>query len=50
MRVSKEPLAPLRSWKEFFLGERALRLKKAHRAQRTSAVLLTQMTHATAAE
>jgi len=31
MRVSKEPLEPLRCWKELFLGERAFKMKKVSR-------------------
>ena len=27
MRISKDPMEPLRCWKELFLGERALRTK-----------------------
>lgn len=34
MRVSRDPLEPLRSWKELFLGERAFRPKKLPRSLR----------------
>ena len=32
MRVSKEPMEPLRCWKELWLGERASRPKKTVRS------------------
>ena len=31
MRVSKDPMEPLRCWKELLVGERAFRAKKALR-------------------
>jgi hypothetical protein len=44
-------MAPLRCWKELFLGERASRLKKNNRASRpASSTLLTRFVHASAAE
>lgn len=35
MRTSKDPLAPLRCWKELFLGERSQRSKKQDRQARS---------------
>lgn len=31
MQISKDPMAPLRTWKELFLGERALKSKRSLR-------------------
>jgi hypothetical protein len=31
MRISRDPLSPLRSWKELFLGERAGKIQKESR-------------------
>jgi hypothetical protein len=45
MRVSREPLAPLRSWKELFLGARALRQKKANRGRRMDSTGTLQVAH-----
>jgi hypothetical protein len=35
MQTSKDPLAPLRCWKELLLGERALKAKTEARAPRS---------------
>jgi hypothetical protein len=44
-------MAPLRSWKELFLGERALRLKKSARARQSmSHSSLANGTHTTATQ
>ena len=45
MRVSREPLTPLRSWKELFLGTRAQRPKKSERVRRPESSLLLQTAH-----
>ena len=34
MRVSKDPLEPLRCWKELFLGERTFKSRKRSETQR----------------
>jgi hypothetical protein len=34
MRVSKDPLEPLRCWKELFLGERTFKSRKGSATQR----------------
>jgi hypothetical protein len=34
MQISKDPLAPLRAWKELLMGERALKGKKSWRDRR----------------
>ena len=34
MQTSRDPMAPLRTWKELFLGERALKSKRANRPRR----------------
>jgi hypothetical protein len=36
MQISKDPLAPLRAWKELLFGERALKAKRSWRARRRS--------------
>ena len=35
MRTSKDPMEPLRSWKELLMGDRAFRQKKASRQLRS---------------
>jgi hypothetical protein len=42
MRVSREPLAPLRSWKELLLGARVPRPKKSERVRRPESGVLLQ--------
>ena len=34
MQTSKDPMAPLRTWKELFLGERAFKPKRSERQRR----------------
>ena len=34
MRVSKDPMEPLRCWKELFFGERVIKAKKLLRLRR----------------
>jgi hypothetical protein len=34
MRISKDPLAPARNWKELFFGERGNRRKKSANSRR----------------
>jgi hypothetical protein len=44
MRTSKDPLEPLRNWKELFLGERTVR-KSPRARRRTLAVALGSVGH-----
>jgi hypothetical protein len=49
MRTSKDPLAPIRNWKELFLGER--NTKKVSRPRRRSLTLgFGDVSHAHAGE
>jgi hypothetical protein len=34
MQTSRDPMAPLRTWKELFLGERAAKNKRSSRPRR----------------
>jgi hypothetical protein len=38
MRISKDPMEPLRCWKELLFGERAFRVKKPSRLTRRRCV------------
>ncbi len=53
MRVSKDPMEPLRCWKELFLGERAFRTKKSsrfHRRRHSHATMLGNSSHVVVGE
>ena len=52
MQTSKDPMAPLRTWKELFLGERAFKAKRSERPRRrcVSATLTLTTSHGTVGE
>ena len=51
MRVSKDPMEPLRCWKELFFGERGgSRPKKVSRLRRRSSGNILSATHAAVGE
>ena len=52
MQTSRDPMAPLRTWKELFLGERALKPKRSERQRRRygSNTLTLTTSHGTVGE
>lgn len=51
MQTSRDPMAPLRTWKELLLGERAFKLKRSERPRRrTSQAFTMSASHAAVGE